>query len=67
MSLQNIKHKSAGFPPGEVSELQAWLNQQDREEELADLRLQSAVESGKFDKLIDESDEDRKAGRSRPL
>ena len=37
------------------------------DEELADMRLKSAPEAGTFDKLIDQSDEDRKAGRSRPL
>ena len=67
MSLQQIKQEIAKLPRDEVSELQAWLNQQEREEELADLRLAAAVNAGKFDKLIDESDKDREAGRSRPL
>jgi hypothetical protein len=43
MSLQQIKQEIAKLPLDEVAELQAWLNQQEREEELADLRLADAV------------------------
>ena len=66
MSLRQIKQQIDKLPPDQVSELKKWINQHDREEHLADLRLAEAVNAGKFDKLIDESDEDRKAGRSRP-
>ncbi len=48
--------------PGEVSELQAWLNQQEQDEAEVDLQFKSAVDAGTFDSLTDEAIADERAG-----
>jgi hypothetical protein len=67
MTLQKIKREIEMLSPGEVSELQAWLNQQEQEEATVDSQLKAAVAAGKFDKLIEEAIADEKAGLTTPL
>ena len=67
MTVQNIKREIEKLPPGEVAELQAWLNQQEREEATVDMQLKAAVDAGTFDKLIEEAIADEKAGLTTPL
>jgi hypothetical protein len=67
MTVENIKREIEMLSALEVSELQAWLNQQEREEATVDMQLQAAVAAGKFDKLIEEAIADEKAGLTTPL
>jgi hypothetical protein len=67
MNVQNIKREIEMLSPGEVSELQAWLNEQEREEATVDRKLEAAVAAGKFDRLIEEAVADEKAGLTTPL
>jgi DNA replication protein DnaD len=67
MTVQNIKREIEMLSPGEVSELQAWLNEQELDEATVDMQLKSAVDSGRFDSLIDEAIEDEKAGLTTSL
>ena len=67
MTVQNIKRKIEMLSPGEVLELQAWLNQQERDEEAVDLKLKAAVDAGEFDRLIEEAAADEKASFTTPL
>ncbi len=67
MTVQNIKREIETLSPGEVSELQAWLNQRERDEAAVDMQLKAALDAGKFDKLIDEAIADEKAGLTTPL
>ena len=54
MTVQDIRREIEMLSPGEVSELQAWLNQQESYEEAVDSKFKAALDAGKFDKLIDE-------------
>jgi len=67
MTLDNIKGQIEMLSPEEVSELQAWLNQQEQEEATVDRQLKAAVDAGKFDKLIEQAMADEKAGLTTPL
>jgi len=67
MTVQNIKREIEMLSPAEVSELHAWLNRQQRDEEAVDAELKDAVDAGRFDKLIDEAIADEKAGLTTPL
>ena len=67
MTVQNIKREIEMLSPGEVSELQAWLNQQEQDEAKVDMQLKGAVDAGKFDKLIEEAIADEKAGLTTSL
>ncbi len=65
--MQNIKREIEMLSPGEVSELQTWLNEQEQEEATVDRKLEAAVAAGKFDRLIEEAVADEKAGLTTPL
>jgi DNA replication protein DnaD len=67
MTVQNIKRGIEMLSPGEVSELQDWLNQQEQDEAKIDMQLKGAVDAGKFDELIEEAIADEKAGLTTPL
>jgi phage shock protein A len=67
MTVQNIKREIEMLSPGEVSELQDWLNQQERDEAKVDMQLRDAVDAGKFDKLIEEVIADEKDRLTTPL
>jgi hypothetical protein len=67
MNVQNIKREIEMLSPGEVSELQTWLNEQEQEEATVDRKLEAAVAAGKFDRLIEEAVADEKAGLTTPL
>jgi hypothetical protein len=60
MAVQDIKREIELLSPVEVSELQSWLNQREQEEAQVDMQLKDAVDSGKFDKLIEEATADEK-------
>ena len=47
--------------PGEVWELQSWLNQHEQDEAKVDMELKGVVESGTFDELIEEAIADERA------
>jgi hypothetical protein len=67
MTVQNIKREIEMLSPGEVSELQDWLSQQEQDEAKIDMQLIGAVDAGRFDELIEEAIADEKAGLTTPL
>jgi len=67
MTVHSIKREIEMLWPEEVSELRAWLNQQEQEEAAADMQLKAAVAAGKFDNLVEEAIADEKAGLTTPL
>jgi hypothetical protein len=64
---QDIKREIEMLSPGEVSESQAWLNQQEQYEATVERQLKTAEDAGEFDKPIKEAIADEKDGLTSPL
>jgi hypothetical protein len=65
MSIQEIETEIAKLPPNEVAELTAWLT--DYHHKLWDRQLESDLDSGRLDVLIDAADREYEQGLARPL
>jgi hypothetical protein len=66
MTVQNIKREIEMLSPGEVSELQAWLNEQAVDQPI-DIRIKADAQAGKLDWLVKEAMEEDTKGETTPL
>lgn len=66
VDIQTIKREIEMLSPGEVSELQVWLNQQAGDQPL-DARIKADAESGKLDWLVKEAMDEEARGETTAL
>jgi len=67
MTVQNIKREIEKLPLDQVSELQAWLNQQTVDDQPIDKRIAADASAGKLDWLVKEAMEEDAKGETTPL
>ncbi len=61
--LEQIKGEIEQLPPDEASELLNWLYDREMEDDQWDKQMKADAAAGRFDKLLKEVEEERKAGK----
>ncbi len=65
MSLKEIEAAITQLPAGDLAELMAWL--ESYHAQAWDKQIEEDLEAGRLDALLDEVDEEYRAGLSQPL
>ena len=63
--LEELEKRIRNLPPGELAKFRAWFVEFDHL--LWDKQIESDVESGKLDRLLNEARADYKAGKARKI